>query len=223
MKHRVFGYKLGRNTPHRVSLFRNLAAGLFQHGQITTTLQKAKAVQPFVEKLISIARKGDLHSRRRVISKLGNRQLIKVIKGGQSEEVDDKTLIEKLFDDIAPRYADCAGGYTRIVRLPKHRVGDGSDLVILQLVNVDEDGGPDVKGRFSRRRQKQNNRMVYAAKLRKNTADATVAVDEDGSADKADAPVVEETAEEVAEETPEETTEGKFEETAEEDDDEQDK
>ena len=167
MRHRVYGYKLGRNTPHRKSLIRNLAAGLFQHGQITTTLQKAKAVQPFVEKLITMAKKGDLHSRRRAIAKLQDRRLIKVIKGGESEEVDEKTLIQKLFDEIGPRYAERTGGYTRIVRLPKHRIGDGSDLVISQLVDEDADGGPGVKGGFSRRRQMQDKRMVFAAERRR--------------------------------------------------------
>ncbi len=171
MRHAVAGYKLNRTSPHRRALFRNLAAGLIQHGQITTTLQKAKAVQPFVEKLITLARKGDLASRRRAIAQLQDRELIKVIKGGQSEEIEDKTLIQKLFDEVGPRYAERAGGYTRIVRLAQHRIGDGGDLVVLQLVDDDKQAGPSVGGRFSRRRQKQDNRTAFAAKLRRGGKD----------------------------------------------------
>lgn len=188
MRHRVYGFKLGRKTNHRKALFRNLAAALFQHGQITTTLPKAKAVQPYVEKLISLAKRGDLHSRRLAISILQDREQIFVIKGGaEPEEVDDKTLIQKLFSEIGPSFANRAGGYTRIIRLAKHRIGDGSDLVVLQLVS-DSDEGANVSGRFSRRRQKQDNRTAFAAKLRKaSKAEATVAV-EDSPAPQADAP-----------------------------------
>ena len=115
MRHRVFGYKLGRDTEHRRSMFRNLAAGVIQHGQITTTLPKAKAVQPMVEKLISLARKDSLAARRRAISILRDRRLaVTDKKSGDPifEEHDDgreKTLIHKLFEDVGPRYADRPG------------------------------------------------------------------------------------------------------------------
>jgi len=196
MRHKIAGYKLNRDTEHRTALFRNLAAALFQHGQITTTLPKAKAVQPFVEKLITLARQGDLASRRRAIAKLQDRELIHVVKGGdEPERVEDKTLIQKLFDEIGPKYADRPGGYTRIVKLVTHRIGDGSDLVVLQLVGEEEKDAPTMKGRHSRRRQAQNNRTAYAAKLRKgDTADEPT---------EAEAPVETEAAEEqAAEETP---------------------
>ncbi len=167
MRHRVSGYKLGRNTPHRKALFRNLAAALLQHGRITTTAQKAKAVQPYVEKLISLAKKGDLAARRQAIATLQDRQQVFVIKGGrEDEEVADKSVIQKLFDELGPRYADRNGGYTRIVKLARHRIGDGADLVVLQLVSEADDGA-NVAGRYSRRRQKQDNRTAFAAKLRK--------------------------------------------------------
>ena len=172
MRHRIAGYKLGRNTPHRRALFRNLAAGLFQHGQITTTLHKAKAVQPFVEKLVSLARKGDLASRRRAIALLQDRKLVTVDKESGDpvyethDDGRDKTLIQKRFDELGPRYTDRPGGYTRIVRLGRHRIGDGGDLVVLQLVS-DDDDGPNVSGRFSRRRQKADARAAFAAKVRK--------------------------------------------------------
>lgn len=190
MRHAVAGRTLGRKTAHRRAMFRNLAAALFQHGQITTTLPKAKAVQPFVEKLITLARRGDLHSRRLALSELNDRQLIKVVKGGaEAEEVEDKTLIQKLFDQIAPRYKDRPGGYTRIIKLGTHRIGDGSDLVVLQLVSEEEEG-PQVKGRFSRRRHKQDGRTAFAAKLRKADKAEAVAqapADEEAPAD-TDAP-----------------------------------
>jgi large subunit ribosomal protein L17 len=172
---------------------RNLAASVFQHGQITTTMPKAKAVQPLVEKLITLARRGDLHSRRLALSALNDRQLIKVVKGGrEAEQVEDKTLIQKLFDDIAPRYKDRPGGYSRIIRLGKHRIGDGSDLVVLQLVNDEVDSGPEVKGRYSRRRQMQDNRTVFAAKLRKGKKDEAPVAEA-----QVEAPAVEAPAEEA--------------------------
>lgn len=169
MRHRVSGYKLGRNTAHRTALFRNLAAALFQHGQITTTLPKAKAVQPFVEKLITLAKKGDLAARRQAVAKLQDRQLITVVKGGQSEEVDDKSLIQKLFDEIGPRFADRPGGYTRIVRLSTHRIGDGGEQVVLQLVGEDEER-PKPRA-SSHRRQAADARTAFAAKALKGGKD----------------------------------------------------
>ncbi len=200
MRHSVAGYKLGRNTAHRRATFRNMAAALFQHGQITTTLPKAKAVQPFVEKLITLARRGDLHSRRLAIADLQDRQLIKVVKGGaEAEEVEDKSLIQKLFDDIAPRYKDRPGGYTRIVRLGKHRIGDGADLVVLQLVDDETDEGPNVKGRYSRRRQKQDNRTAFAAKLRKAPGSKDEPAAEEAPAEEPAAETTEETVTEAAE------------------------
>jgi len=203
MRHRMHGRKLSRTSAHRKAMFRNLAAGLFQHGQITTTLPKAKAVQPFVEKLISLAKKGDLHARREAIAKLQDRDLIHVVKGGaEPEEVEDKTLIQKLFDEIGPKYADRPGGYTRIIRLAQHRIGDGSDLVVLQLVGDEE--GPNVSGRSSRRRQKQDGRTAFAAKLRKGGASGvdasapTAAEEPVAETPEAEAPPDEPVAEETA-------------------------
>lgn len=177
MRHRVAGYKLGRDTEHRRALMRNLAIALFTHNQITTTIPKAKAVKPFVEKLITAAKRGDLASRRRVIRAIGNPILVdfdvkndeppagyKINKYG--ELLNGPRVVQKLFNDIAPRYADRSGGYTRIVKLARHRIGDGSDLCVLQLLS-DEDTGPQVGGQYSRRREKANRRMEFAAKVRK--------------------------------------------------------
>ncbi|MHC4997107.1 MAG: 50S ribosomal protein L17, partial [Planctomycetota bacterium] len=212
MRHGISGYKLGRNTAHRKALFRNLASALIQHGQITTTKPKAKAVQPFVEKLVTLARKGDLASRRRAISMLNDRFVVTVDKdSGDPIYVDHKTgepqyderkpgkltIIQRLFEEVGPRYTDRPGGYTRIIKTDQHRIGDASDLVVLQLVDEEDENAPRVKGNYSRRRQTQDNRTAYAARLRKGAkAEEEPAAQEE--------PVAEETAEEaVATETAE--------------------
>jgi large subunit ribosomal protein L17 len=169
MRHAVAGYKLNRDNEHRIAMWRNMAASLFQHGQITTTLPKAKSVQPFVEKLITLAKSGSLHARRQAVRQLGgDRELVFVIKGGaEPEQVYEKTLVQKLFEEIGPRYKDRAGGYSRIIKLARHRIGDGSSLCVLQLVGEEIQGASKVKPRYSRRRQMQDNRTAFAAKLRK--------------------------------------------------------
>ena len=184
MRHRIAGYKLGRDTEHRKALHRNLAIALLTHGQITTTVPKAKSVQPFVEKLITVARKGDLASRRRVLRSIGNPRLVRstddpdLKRNKYGELIGGPRVVKILFDEIAPRYLDRSGGYTRIVRLGKNRVGDGSDLCVLQLVGNEE--GPQVSGQYSRRRDKANRRMEFAARLRKGESeDPAVAVTND--------------------------------------------
>ena len=176
MKHGVYGRKLGRHTNHRIALWRNMATALFTHNQITTTIPKAKSLQPFVEKLITAAKKGDLASRRRVIAKLGGDKIMirheddDNVKRNKYGEVTGGTTISKhLFDEIAPRYADRTGGYTRIIKLGISRIGDGSDLCVIQLVGSEE-AGPQSSGSHSRRRDKANKRMEFAAKLRKGAA-----------------------------------------------------
>ena len=133
--------------------------------------------KPFVEKLITAARKGDLASRRRVIGDLQDRVMVthdvdeNVVRNKYGELLDGPRVVKKLFDVIAPRYSDRPGGYTRIVALGKHRIGDGGDLCVLQLVG-EEDSGPQVSGQYSRRRNKANHRMEVAAKLRKENREA---------------------------------------------------
>lgn len=183
MRHRVYGYKLSRDSEHRVAMRRNMAIALFTHGQITTTVPKARSVQPFVEKLITTARQGDLASRRRVIQALGDPIMIRGefdegLKrskkhanrpgGFQGKLLGGPRLVKHIFEEIAPKFADRGGGYTRIVRLGRHRLGDGGDLCVLQLVGGEE--GPQVAGQHSRRREKANRRMEFAAKLRKDRA-----------------------------------------------------
>ena len=137
MRHRVDGRQLSRTTPHRRALRRNMAMALFQHGAIRTTEPKAKELRRFAEKLITTAKKGTLHARRLVIAELGG----DCWQFDDKEELMDATIVQKLFDEIAPRYADRPGGYTRIIRLGEFRLGDAAQTVVLQLVGEDEAGG----------------------------------------------------------------------------------
>lgn len=207
MRHRRAGYRLGRTTAHRASTLRNIAMGLFEHGQITTTIPRAKAVQPLVEKIITIAKRGpkDLAARRLVISKLGgNRRgfdwlyLPKGASDGEKEhvgklrdfakqffEVPDGAKVERnrygelrkspsivkhIFDNVAPRFAQRAGGYTRIVKLGRHRLGDAGELCVIQFVGSEE--GPEIGGQGSTRRKVADRRAAYAAKARKEAPKA---------------------------------------------------
>lgn len=143
MRHRIAGGQLNRTSAHRVALRRNLAASLFEHETISTTMPKAKHVKSFAEKLITLAKKGDLASRRRAIAMLGNRDIVEEIDG----RIEKKgTIIGKLFSEIGPRYLDRAGGYTRIIRLAKRRLGDNSPLVLLQLVGQEKQAETPKKG-----------------------------------------------------------------------------
>ena len=116
MRHRKSGKRLGRNTSHRKAMMRNLVTSLFDCEKITTTDARAKELRKLAEKLITIARRGDLHSRRLVL-----------------EVVRDRKTVDKLFGTIAPRYSERPGGYTRIVKLG-HRAGDNAALSVIELV-----------------------------------------------------------------------------------------
>lgn len=134
MRHRVAGRQLNRTSEHRLAMRRNLTASLFEHETISTTLEKAKDVRGFAEKLITLAKKGTLPARRRAIALLNNRAIYEEDEKGQL--VKKGTVVGKLFSDIAPRYLDRPGGYTRIIKLPKRRLGDAGQLVLLQLVGA---------------------------------------------------------------------------------------
>ena len=218
MRHRVYGRKLGRKTNHRKAMFRNMAVALFTHGQITTTVPKAKALRPFVEKLITLAKKGDLHNRRRAISALGGDKNMMVDEEGEGIErnrfgelKEAPKIVKHLFEEIGPRYEDRNGGYTRIIRLGQNRLGDGTDLCVIQLVGSEDDDAPQVAGSRTRR-AKSNKRMEFAAKLAKGgaTEEAATAVAEpeeevtEEAAPEAEASAeVEAPAEEATEEAPE--------------------
>lgn len=201
MRHRKAGYKLGRTSAHREAMLRNMAASLFEHGQITTTIPKAKALQPFVEKIVTKARKGDLHSRRRVISMLGGDRrafawahIPKSATEEQRESIEEQReftegffdipdsdeietnrygeirkaprLVKHIFENVAPRFEDRPGGYTRIVKLGRHRLGDAAELCVIQFVGNEE--GPEIGGAPSTRRRTADRRTAFAAKLRKD-------------------------------------------------------
>ena len=117
MRHRKKRHKLSRDAAHRKALLRNLCRELIEHERIKTSQAKAKAVKPEVEKLITLAKRGDLHARRQALSELGQ----------------DKFIVHKLFEEVAPRYAERPGGYTRIVKLGPRR-SDSTEMVFLELV-----------------------------------------------------------------------------------------
>ncbi|MFI4913051.1 MAG: 50S ribosomal protein L17 [Sedimentisphaeraceae bacterium JB056] len=139
MRHRVAGRHLGRTSEHRIAMRRNMVSSLFEHGTISTTIQKAKEVKPFAEKLITLAKKGDLASRRRAISLLNDRCIYEEQDG---ENVKVGTVIGRLFSDIGPKYIERPGGYTRIIKLAKRRLGDNGELCLLQLVEGDNQKAP---------------------------------------------------------------------------------
>jgi large subunit ribosomal protein L17 len=185
MRHRVAGRKLNRTSEHRLALRRNLVASLFEHETISTTKEKAKEVKPFAERLITLAKKGTLESRRRAIKLLGNRTIV-VNEEGAS--VKQGTVVGKLFSEIGPRYLDRPGGYTRIIRLPHRRLGDNGELVLLQLVGQDD----------SRERKGQPRKKVQVSSVPESTvveAEKKVKLQPDADADtapaEADAPVAE--------------------------------
>jgi large subunit ribosomal protein L17 len=136
MRHRIIGRRLGRDCQHRLALRRNLVSSLFEHETVSTTIEKAKEVKPFAEKLITLARKGTLAARRQAISVLNNRRIVKDVDG---KEVSGGTVIGKLFSEIGPRYLDRPGGYTRIIKLSKRRLGDNGELCLLQLVGKEDE------------------------------------------------------------------------------------
>ncbi len=121
MRHRMSGRKLNRTSAHRKAMLRNMAAALVKHEQIKTTLPKAKELKPYLDKLITLGKRGGLHARRQALSVLG-----------------DRALTAKLFDTLAPRYAERNGGYTRVLKVGP-RYGDGAPMAYIELVDRDED------------------------------------------------------------------------------------
>jgi large subunit ribosomal protein L17 len=124
VRHRRSGRKLGRDAAHRKALYANLAGALIEHGRIRTTVAKAKEVRPIAEQMITLGRKGDLASRRRAIGYLRSHE-----------------TAHKLFSEVAPRFTDRPGGYTRIVKLGP-RQGDGAEMAYLELVDYVPEAAP---------------------------------------------------------------------------------
>lgn len=127
MRHGISGRKLGKTSSHRKAMFGNMAVALLKHEQIKTTLPKAKELRPVVEKLITLGKKGGLANRRRAIAML-----------------HDETIVSKLFDALAKRYANRAGGYSRVLKAG-FRYGDAAPMAVIELIDRD----PDAKGQDS--------------------------------------------------------------------------
>ena len=123
MRHRKAGKKLNRTREHRRALFRNLVTALLEKERIETTLAKAKAIRPLAEKMITLGKRGDLHARRQALA-----------------FIQKKAVVKKLFDEIAPRYQNRPGGYTRIIRTGTRR-GDSAEMAIIELVEGETSGG----------------------------------------------------------------------------------
>ena len=157
MRHRVAGRRLSRTKEHRLAMRRNLVASLIEHETVSTTIEKAKEVKPFAEKLITLAKKGTLQSRRRAIALLGNRDIVDYEDG---TVVRKGTIIGKLFSELAPRYLDRPGGYTRIIPLSLRRLGDNGQLVLLQLIGADESSKKQTKTTAKKRSRKKAKETV---------------------------------------------------------------
>ncbi len=144
MRHRRHVKRFNRTTAHRLADGRNMVASLFRHGRIVTTLPKAKEYRRMAERLITLAKKKDLHSYRRAISIL-----------------QDKEMAKKLFEEIAPQYVDRKGGYTRVLRLAQNRLGDNAPRAVFELVDYQDaatevvEEAPKKKGFFGRGKKKE--------------------------------------------------------------------
>jgi large subunit ribosomal protein L17 len=134
MRHQIAGRKLGRTTSHRIAMLRNLVTSLLEHEKVKTTDAKAKELRPLAERMIGLAKRGDLHARRQVLS---------VVRKGE--------VVRKLFDTLSPRYQARPGGYVRIVKL-KNRPGDGAPVSVVELLAEGKE--PAKKSRGKKRREK---------------------------------------------------------------------
>jgi large subunit ribosomal protein L17 len=159
MRHRNAGFKLGRNTSHRRALLRNLVTSIIIEDRCTTTLAKAKAVRPLVEKMITLGKKGDLHSRRQALSFL---------------MTDDS--VTRLFETVAPRYGDRQGGYLRIVRKGFQK-GDGAETAIIELLGAEQ--------QLEEKREKRNEVKAKKRAEMEKVLEEQKGKDGDGSDEKA--------------------------------------
>jgi large subunit ribosomal protein L17 len=155
MRHHRAGRKLGRDASHRKALYANLAGALIEHGRIKTTVTKAKAVRPIAEKMITLGRRGDLHARRQAMAYL------------RSQEV-----VHKLFAEVAPRFTERPGGYSRIVRIGP-RPGDAAEMAYLELVDFSAEEQAEEKAERRRLRLRRRQEQEIAAEA--ETAEAAPA------------------------------------------------
>lgn len=189
MRHNYSGRKLNRTAPHRKMLYRNLVTALFEHERIQTTVIKAKEARSLAEKLITYAKRGDLHARRMAARK-----------------VNDPAVLQKLFEEIGPRYAERPGGYTRILRLDGARKGDNAEMAILELVdNTVRPKSLDSKKRSKARKILKAEEKAEAKQALQEAVEELAAADEATdeaveAATEEEAPVEEPAAEETSEE-----------------------
>ncbi len=147
MKHHRAGRKLGRDSSHRKALYANLAGALIEHGRIKTTVTKAKAVRPVAEQMITLGRRGDLHARRQAMAFL------------RSQEV-----VHKLFAEVAPRFKERPGGYSRIVRIGP-RLGDAAEMAYLELVDFSAEEQAEEKAERRRLRLRRRQEAEEQAEV----------------------------------------------------------
>ena len=161
-RHLIRGRQLSRDTEHRIALRRNLVQSLIEHGKIRTTLPKAKEVRAMAEKVITLARINTVLNRRRVTAMINDRRLV-----DKEQEFTGQKVVQKLFDEVAPQFVDRPGGYTRIIKLSDFRIGDGGNLVILQLIT--EKAAPRGTARRSAglRRKRNERKHQFASRLAK--------------------------------------------------------
>ena len=150
--HRLFGRQLSRDSEHRTAMRRNLVQSLFEHGAVRTTMPKAKEVRGLAERCITLSRLGTVNARRKVTQLINDRRLV-----DEAQEFTGKTVVQKLFEEIAPKFTGRPGGFTRIIKTSDFRIGDAGDIVLLQL--ADEKLAPTgAARRASGLRKKRNER-----------------------------------------------------------------
>jgi len=179
MRHRLAGRQFGRNSSHRKALFRNLVTSLLEHGHIETTEAKAKELQGIADKMITLGKKGDLSAKRMALSYIMSRD-----------------VVAKLFDEIAPRSADRAGGYTRVMKT-RVRLGDSAPMAIIEL--VDKEGAPAPKPKAKKEAPKAAPAPAEAAPKKAEKAEAAPATEAAPAAEAAPAEVASAEAETAAE------------------------
>jgi large subunit ribosomal protein L17 len=157
VRHRRAGRKLGRDASHRKALYANLAGALIEHGRIKTTVTKAKAVRPVAEQMITLGRRGDIHARRQAMAFL------------RSQEV-----VHRLFAEVAPRFTERPGGYSRIVRLGP-RPGDAAEMAYLELVDFSAEEQAEEKAERRRRLLRRRQEQAEAAEAEAAPAEAPAA------------------------------------------------
>lgn len=180
--HKIFGRQLSRDSEHRLAMRRNLVQSLFEHGKVRTTLPKAKECKATAEKMITLAKKAllatgedagriKLMCRRRAVAMLNDRRLVDANQDFLEGPV--KTVIQRLFVEIAPKFKDRVGGYTRITKTADYRIGDAGSIVVLALSAESEKPKGTIRKSSGLRRKRGEKRREFAKGARKPVAAAT--------------------------------------------------